>query len=383
MELKKCINQAGQSNYYCELYKGLYFSGLDGYYPQVTTDITNACPIGNTEAEAKEWMIAPNAGDSYYNNFKNGNFSFYPDGSQERYAFSKDGGKVDVYDLLNLLSVNGISEGVLIEKEDRPMTSLQIYAEVTGEHASDALRKGMYIYGSWNDAGNDVKMLQMATAVYPVNDGKDKLLYFDLDAPSKKLSPFLEVRTLQEDISGEIRIGKSFTIENNPKGIDGAAEQVKKGYDAKLLASNHNLAQDGHKYYNRISIVNADTLHEIKQVYNANNSLLVTNKNKALSDGNLMDLKNELVKIGLPFDRLSATKQKALLEGKPIDVELKGKYYTSVEQTYTDRSGVITSQGDRDNKHSGKLQASFEGAKVSVTFQPNTANETTKNNLKI
>ncbi|MDR1592762.1 MAG: hypothetical protein LBS16_07805 [Prevotellaceae bacterium] len=297
--------------------------------PQVTDILANAknlC-VGVENKGVQEpiprWMLRE--GDAYYAAYKNGNFSFYPDGTQERYAFSKGRGKVDVYELLDYLSRNGTAEGVFMEDRDRTESSLKLYANVTGEHANDHVRKGMYIYGSHHDAGDDPKMLQMATTVYPINDGKDKLLYFDLDAPGKIISSFLEVRVLQEDINGEIRIGKSFTIENNQKGIDWAEEQAKKGYETKLSAINQNLLQNGHEYYNRISIVNADTLEEVKPVYNAADNYFRMQKEQ--SEKRLIDL---LIKNDIRYSDLSATDVKNLLDGKEtkeLNLRTKGGHY--------------------------------------------------------
>lgn len=76
----------------------------------------------------------------------------------------------------------------------------------------------------------------------------------------------INIRVLQHDLEDNIRIGVAYPIWDTPEAKDEAVCKVKSMYDKRLNWCG-GFAEGATKYYDRIAIVNADTLEVIRLVY--------------------------------------------------------------------------------------------------------------------
>jgi len=77
-------NDGTQTVYGYEFEQGVYFAGVYNSFPVITDNRINFCPIGYSKKEAIDWEVNPDRGSLLIDDFLNGNFSYYPDGSEAR-----------------------------------------------------------------------------------------------------------------------------------------------------------------------------------------------------------------------------------------------------------------------------------------------------------
>ena len=100
------------------------------------------------------------------------------------------------------------------------------------------------------------------THIHEYHGGCFKTSY-DVEEMIKKDCGLIKIRVLQHDISDQIRIGIAYPVFD----LDKAEQGIIKGYEKETVwCGGFKVACE--KYYKRITIVDAETLRIIREIYN-------------------------------------------------------------------------------------------------------------------